>query len=334
MIKKPIIDLIAKQNTVTAKVFSCFFFDWENTSTVSQLIYPQMKEGNAEKNYKKNKENKKPNKPTNRANIFIISKDLKEGGYLDEQNIDKRNGRGIRSYYKANQKAFLEYFKEIYGWQPSKQALFVIKALLEYERDYFGVTSSNDFVKKGFIVERDYFKWQYNENINIFENFMLFLKSFMFHDSVISWLDSRPMDALEQGSKKGLHRLKDFFGADLSKNQEKHILLDINPFLEPFNSFVSNEIKIIIDSDYNFEKCRPVLDNIAHSHTLHFFALLFNLMSEAYTEIVLGLFKDYTNRKMFQKCLAYELNRPENKNKKMPVTREIFNKIKIEEELP
>ena len=79
--KKPLIDSIAKQNTVAAKVFTCsFFFVWENSSTVSQMIYPQMK---------KTKEPKEPKKPINRLNVFLIFKDLIGSGYLDVRKMKK-----------------------------------------------------------------------------------------------------------------------------------------------------------------------------------------------------------------------------------------------------
>jgi len=258
--KKSLIDSIAKQNTVTAKVFTCFFFDWENSSTVSWEIYPdRYKEYGKRRGRIYPKFRKKIS--TNVPIIYSIFKKLKDEKYLDEEPMRKGYSNkyvGTRPYFRANEKAFLEYFKEKYGWKPSKQALFIIKALLEYERDYF--------------------KGSYNENINIFENFIEFLKPLMKH-----YFESRPI-----GTR-----------------------------------FVSNEIKKVIkDSGYNFEKCRSVLDGITHlvntegTYISYFFAELVNTMPEAYTNIKLGLFK------------ASFIDMLENKNKKIPVTKEILNKIK------
>lgn len=176
--KKDIISKIENKDSITARVFLNCILDWENSSSVSRKLFPDRKPDKS--------------KSTNVPIVYQAFKEIQKGGFLDCRVIRKGNENkyvGARPYYTANSKAFLDFFRSRYNYVPSKSALKFITQLLsiDFYRNAFVV--GYKFPGKMQEIAGDFYRWAYNLNLSIFENFRDFIKYQLLHSGTLNHLD-------------------------------------------------------------------------------------------------------------------------------------------------
>ncbi len=191
--------------------------------------------------------------------------------------------------YRLNIKPFLDYFKQKYDYDPSDKTLNFLKMLLNSDEQRRSIIQGIELQDSNL---KHKFKWRPDSDKHVLDTFRDYLRYYLLHEGVILALDD---------PKAYYHQIV---------NQNKKIWSMFGEYIEQAERLLEPDI---------FDMMADLGDIPLYIHK----------NPEAFTELVFGLFNTFADRHTFQIMLAYELNKPDKKQR--PVTKKIHSEIKVED---